>query len=273
MATQVISNVRSAYHEHVVDDTGSLLGDLFPAAGDHLLVSDTLTLSPAWSAWTDPLSPPKLPDMSVSARFGERVSTDADGAPLSSLIVSASTGSRADDMDLPDFGVSAAASHETLATGSPKLPTMSLEARSGIRCGTLNLPTMSASATVQGSLIGTLDKQLPGLTVAATGSASSDISLDASLPALDLSITMSAEVIATLSASLPALLATAVAGGQWQMTLNSTLPALTAANSIQPGSMTLSGTLPTLVTAQGGTWQNVLQAQGRYDDYVLRHVR
>ena len=237
--------------------------------------SDNVDLILSWHLGTNVLRPPYLPVLEASGSFGNRIGTDGS-LELPGLTISARTGSRLSKR-LPDLGISAQATHETLYRVDAKLPTMSLSANSGARSRSLKLPTLEIAATVQGASIGTLAKRLPGLTISATSYGSGAATLDVDLPPIEASITMDAETLITLARNLPTLKVTAAASGTGSMTLSAYLPALEVAATGQAGSGSLSAYLPTLIMATLGSGapgtSAGLTTDDRYQDYVLRHVR
>lgn len=235
-------------------------------------------LSENTSLATDPLYPTYLPALELSAQ-GETFLYSLTGLRLPGLTLSVSMGLSV-AADLPALTIAATGAYVQSLNLNRSLPGLQLDARTGIICGTLNLPTLELEISGTGDLVGRLDRSIPGLTISAAGSSDFLGTLDRRLPPLELTIAMSGTNAGTLSKSLPALMIAAGASLNDYGILDVDLPGLIASAMAGHGSsMSLDAELPALlmqIMASGGFSggpASVASNASRFTDYILRHVR
>jgi hypothetical protein len=270
--------VSSCEHDHVANHIYSLTESpsltVNEAAHAHVVGGDLYLVSDEYVLWTDPLSPPKLPTMECEAQCGVRINMPEGGLYLPGIAVEARAGSRAEG-NLPIMEISAAGTHTTHMSVDGVVPVPSLSARTGVRGGTMRLPTIGISA-VSRYFSATLDRRLPGITVSASAYGDNTASLDVSLPALQIAMSMLGDMNMSLDANVPPPRLTATGYTERTMSLSGLLPAIEATASGGNNSMTLYANLPPPVMAAvtgEGPGGGVIQDASRYDDYVLRYSR
>lgn len=228
---------------------------------------------------TDPLNPTYLPHLELSAQGETFIYCLGDALSLPGLTLSARTGLGI-VVDLPVPTLSATGSFIQSLNLDKPIPGLQLSAYTGIRCGTLKLPTLELEISGTGDLVGRLNLSMPGLTISAAGSSDVICTLDRRLPPLELTVTMTGSVSASLAKSLPALMIAAGASLNDYGNLDADLPSLIASAMAGHGSsMSLDADLPALIMqimASGGFAggpASVASNASRFADYVLRHVR
>jgi hypothetical protein len=272
-----ISNllVDSCYNDHVANHIYALGHDVNLTVQEayHLHFGDATYASLIAFIGTDPLNPPRLPDLRSDGRSGERGAT-IDPLLLPGLSLDSRVGSRM-VADLPDLGIAASATQNTPITVDAVLPSMSVSSRAGIRCGTMRLPAMEILASTDAVHLCTLDRQLPGITVSASGLETNLSTLVADLPALQATITIDAEIWASLDTTIPPPTLSATASGQLTMNMSGLLPTLRVVSGIENTSLTVEGYIPPLIMASAGEGVGgaVLEDTTRYDGLVLRYAR
>ena len=230
--------------------------------------------------------PLDLPTMSLSASFGERAESGDTVFAQAQLPLLESTGNfapRMDSQDLPDLRCTAAVtSIELLALVRNTLPSMTLDARSGLRgSADLKLPTMSVTMGVEGDARGTLSKALtfPAIAGEITGDGWGG-TLDKDLPVPTITATGTETPLMSMSGTLPGMQITATAVSGMFGTLSETLPDLQiTATALSEEFGTLAANLPTLTNqdwsggSEGSAGSGTLTNRARFDDYILRHSR
>ena len=267
--------MQKALHDHVANHvTLSETAVLVVAGCYHRHVGEATYAAIKYTLVTDPLSPPKLPVLSVEAATGVRGDTAGGGLMLPGISIEARAGLRIDG-NLPVMELSASGSVVGSLELGERLPAMSISAQSGARADALTMPTMEISASAENHR-GSLSRTLPGVTVSATGSRASAASFAADLPPVEAVVTISAEVTASLDATIPPFLVSAAGSRANSGTLEGTLPALESSAAGGSNQLTLDASLPTLVlqpTSGDGPGSGVIELATRYDDYVLRYAR
>jgi hypothetical protein len=232
------------------------------------------------SLGTDPLSPPVLPALTIEAQGETALSTVSGGALLPCIGLEIRVGYAVSGV-LPVPEISASGSFIQALNLNGELPALSLDATTGIRCGTLTLSFPELSISGVGDLVGRLDRQMPGLGLSATGVSQNLASLTGSIAALSLSVSMSATGSGSLSKSLPSLQISASGSLNHYGLLDAALPGLlVSSGEAHQSSMNLDADLPTLIVQLAGHGASGIGGAGstlanneRFADYVLRHSR
>ena len=246
----------------------------------------TLEISLDDHIWTSELTPAYIPTLSLSASLGERGETGDTvfgQAQLSALEGSGSFAPRMDSQELPDLRCTAAVtSIELLQLVRTTLPSMTLDARSGLRgSADLKLPTMSVTMGVEGDARGTLTKALtfPAIAGEITGDDWGG-TLTRDLPVPILTATATETPLMSVSGTLPGMRITATALSGMYGTLSENLPDLQiTATALAEEFGTVDANLPTLTNqdwsggSEGSAGSGTLTNRARFDDYILRHSR
>jgi hypothetical protein len=279
--------IQEAHHVHAADEVG-VQGGVHTIAtlngADHVVADTFEIVSPSWHGTTlqeDGKTYPKLPAVVSFAYTGYRInaSEELPGIQLTDARVGIRSGPRP---YLPLLASSAVMSKATRLSLNRVLPAMSLSANSGIRSGTLKLPTPTLTITSAGAdKSGSLDKHLPGLTLSASASTPVLATLASDLPAITISAELAFVTTATLAKDLPAFKVSASALSGATITLSENLPAIVFDTdddaTLYGDALSLDAYLPTLLAAVGSSGESGVAAtatsESRWTDYVLRHVR
>jgi len=185
------------------------------------------------------------------------------------------------DVKLPALEVEATMSREGRLALDAILPALQIEgviSRDAIFSVDTSLPAMKINANMDNYSIG-VDAQLPSLKIDAGMSRQGAMSLDKALPALEIEAAISEAGTFDIDAILPAFkIECEFLAGQL-ISVEKNLPELQADISITSGAiMSLDASLPALIMGAVGTGGpdgsgSTITRTGRFDDYVLRHIR